>query len=242
MNERGFLTVSLLIFMPLFMSILAVIAGAFLLMKGDSSTRHECRMRLLSVQTEVASDLKKLLAMNQQAAILRRRRLLAERAALAAVEPASKTAAQAALLAVIVQQLAFGVQQQALIIHGKWLSTSGPESARAKIISTAQQTRPEPSANSLPVNTHTMVGAFHLIATPPGSPTPDYKPAPGFSRTQKMKVRWSLPVNRFLPAWFNQILDLDGIRTSAECSATLEKENRKWHPKISKDKSLSSFW
>jgi hypothetical protein len=242
MNQRGFLTISLLIFMPLLISTIAVVAGAFFLFKSDSSTRHECRVQLLNVQAEVAEDLKKLLAMNSRAKALRKRRMMAERAVILALEPTTKATAQAALLAVIVQQLTFGANQRALILHAKWLSRTGPESARVKIVRTVRQTSSERSTSNLPITTHTQSGAFNVVASPIGSPTPDYNPSAEFSKSQRMKVRWNAAITKLLPAWFSQALDLEHLQFSGNCSVTLEKEKRKWLPKINRDRFSSNFW
>lgn len=245
MNQRGFLVASLLILMPFFMSAFAVIASAFLLLRGDWASRHACRVELLNAQAQAAEDLEKLLALNDQAETWRLKRADAE-SALRLAERGAKVGASAYLGVVKAQQLAFAAQQKALILHARFISRTAPTGAITKI-STAAQTA-SATRTLLPAS-QTRAGTFPLVAKPPGSPTPEYRPAPGFSKDQTMRVRWSYPVAVFLPEWIARHLKLNQLTAAAECAATIERETdkeiEKWRPKIAKDpkgKYSSNFW
>jgi hypothetical protein len=51
-----------------------------------------------------------------------------------------------------------------------------------------------------------------------------------------MKLAWSFDVADFLPMWLKGFIPTRRLRSKAECSVTLEKEENQWRPRITADK------
>lgn len=239
MNQKGYVTTALLILMPLLLAILAVAAASYLIFKDDGKSRHLCRLELLRAQAEVATDLKTLLALNPNAKVLRLRRKIAEAKVAATVGSPANAAALAELRLVISAQSALAAKQRALIAHAKIVSRSSPLKTAGRIRFELQQTqRSRTEANRYSsIDVGTASAAFDVVATPIDSPTPDYQPSPSFRDRQEMKVTWTFDVSSFLPDWIRPLVHSANLSGQAECSATLEKENNRWVPRITRVKS-----
>ena len=238
-NECGFVSTALLVLLPLLATAFSVIAASFYMMKDDAIARHNCRVALLESQAEVAKDLEKLLNMNSRAKILRTRRSSAEAKVIAtAGAPPLNAIAQAELQEVNAEQTAFGTRQRLLIAHAKSISRQGPSQASLrvrKVLISNQIAQSEKNARS-DLSPTSQTAQFNVLASPIHSPSPDYQPSPGFREQQEMKLSWSFYVSDFLPNWLNGFLPAGQLRSKAECSATLEKEDTQWRPRLTADK------
>lgn len=239
MNERGFVMIGYLLLLPLLITIVALSTAAYLLFKNDGASRHQCRLELLRTQTKIASDLHRLLDMNNQARQLRARRAEAEAHVLETAGTPAMALAEVELNAIIAQQLAFSAKQKALLAHARLLSRTGPMNAELRVQPTVERTR-APSRQLLDFSASHRGGAFAVMASPASSLTPDYEPASDFSQRQEMHLGWSFSMERFLPDWLKQSLPTSGLKASAQCTATIEKEKGQWKAKLTVGKSSSN--
>ena len=238
MNQRGSITISLLVLTPLFLAVLACSAGTYLTIRTDAKSRHICRVQLLSSQMRVAQLLEDLLALNSSAHRLRREREIADRNVRLA-PPAVKFIAVAHQLTVIGRQLVLAAKQKELILRGKLESFKGPSSASRKISEGLAHDQALFSDRSVQLSAKTSVDVafFDVVPEPRGSLTPDYLPSANFERRQTMRLRWQMSVGPLLPSWLTDSFTtqkfLAQLKLKAECSATLRKENSKWQPILS---------
>lgn len=245
MNQRGFGTVALLALLPLFLTLVAGAASAFLLFRSDAKLRHECRTKLLDSQDKVAVHLRKLIALNPKARALRRQRQMADAAVMSTPPGTAGAVARARQAYVIDMQLVLAAKQRALIAQGILASRRGPTQATQAVHrSTNEETmlyRGETADRGRNVRS-TRVAAFDVRPSPANSLTPDYEPAANFADSQTMRVRWTFGLGSFLPEWVKTWIPLDGLKFAADCSATIakttpvrlttknSKEETKWSP------------
>jgi hypothetical protein len=229
-KERGFVLVSLLLILPVFISILAILGASSFLLKTDQETRHQCRLELLAAQKTVSEDLARLLLLNPLADSLRKRRALAPN--------------PAALAEITAEQMALRLQQQILIQHARLVSHHAPLMAQQKISSALNRSIVGISRLSPRFSLHG--GEFPLEASPEDSLTPHYETDRNFEQRQAMKVSWTFPVENYLSAntntsWMksnfeNHHVNLNSIHAKGECSATLQMEGRQWRPILNGDR------
>jgi hypothetical protein len=236
MNERGFVTVSLLALLPVLAAVLAAVAATFLLMKTDGAAKQACRVEVLRTQASLAKTLRDLMALNSQARNLRVRREAAEAAVAMGEAPAAIT-----LEVIMLQQTALAARQELLLAKGKLLSRTGPTLALVKAKAAVRSSSSGFSSRPVAVTGHTSSASFDVVAEPPMDMTPDYVPSPRFRDRQEMKASWSFDLTAFLPDWVRKILGSDHLKMTGECSATLEKGETQWEPKITMARSSSSF-
>lgn len=227
MNQRGFALTALLILMPALLAVLAVISAAYLALADDAKTRHECRVELLRAQTQIAEDLRDLMALNPEASALRSELQ-------AALAGGPEMAPEVATLEA--QQMLLAARQEALIARATAHAAGSPELALARVSAahtgqSARLRRSDPSFHG-----STRPATFDVIATPPGSLTPNYEPSPMFSQRLEMKVSWGYQLASFLPRWLIRLLGEPRLETNAECTATLEKEGTRWQAKLKRAK------
>lgn len=239
MNDRGSVSLAVLILTPLILASLALLAASYLLIKNDGDLRHLCRVQLLDSQERVRVILKNLMSLNKEARLLRRKRQIAERAVAMAPSPGEKTLALAALELVVIEQATLAARQQTLILRGRHESNIAPRATRHAIERTLRRARwvQSDSREALGFRSDLSVGSFDVVADPPGSPTPDYNPSPRFSEHQRMRVVWSFQISGLLPKWIQMLLKEPRLKFQANCSASLEGKGDKWQPKLTVDKS-----
>ena len=237
-NENGFSVVALLALMPLIVMLLTALAASALLLGTDAELKQDCRATLLRGQDEIASALNSLLALNPQAKALRSARAATEAALLVAADPASQVTLQTKLVEIKAEQVALAMKQRMLIMQAKRLSRSTPEAAKSRLLTTTRRRSNVAGAESTsPLHSNVHVAAFHVVATPSSSETPDYNPSANFSIEQHMSVTAEWPLAAILPAWLRNILGDVGLTLKTSCEATINKGDSGWQSQLQADRS-----
>ena len=228
--------------LPLLVAIMGVVLAGYLLLIADAKARHTCRVEILRAQEEVAKNLNALLALNPRARVLRLRRAHAEAKVLATVAlPAAHLRAQAELKIVIREQVELADQQKKLLLRteiaAKAVSPRTLNRTRQRIRETENRHAGDSRDGWRSAKKNAVLA---VVPTPANSLTPDYMPDAEASTRLDARVSFSLAVTSLLPDWLRPLVDAERIRTQAECSATLEKEDSKWVPRLTAAKPRSN--
>jgi len=224
-NPRGFITVTLLILSPLFISIFLLSFSFLLVLKRYNQAYFLCYKTGAGIQQNLQGYLKKLISMNTQAKILRIRRKIAElryHSALASLEPMHILQARKNLQEVKFSQKSFSKRQENILkqakisLHTQWRVF---KLESKKYIYNVKKT-------------------FHLppLAVrkkPAESDSPDYVPVHDFSEKQRIKISWSMNGFALVPQGIRKHLGLKGI-SYHHCSVSLENSTEDFQVKLMK--------
>jgi hypothetical protein len=239
LNQSGSLTVTVLVLLPLLLTIAVVVGASLYILQNDAEIKHQCRTALLASQQRNERTLNELLSLNPGAKALRAEYQIAMAAATAARDPYSIAITQAELRRVHLLQLAYSMRQKALILRAKTESLKGPEEARSSAIQKLKvSARIQSDQESRPRST-IRHGSFPLTAQPAQSLTPDYQPTDRFSELQTAQAHLRVSFSDLLPQWMNHWIRFDDLELNTRCSATIEKTpdkgGIKWNAKLKAD-------
>lgn len=237
MNQRGFVSVAFLALMPLLLAFVALASAVGLILKNDSDLKHVCRTRLLRGQEKAAKALEELSKLNRLATRLRARRARARALSMSPL-PQVAAAARIELAIVTVEQTLLASKQKLLIAEGQSASRRSPTESLQAVREAAQRAALLQRERSVQPKTKELrQGEFALIATPKDSLTPSYEPAPDFALRQTTRLEIEIPFEGLVPDWLSTWIDSKGLKLKTRCVSTLEKEGKKWQPKLKADKS-----
>ena len=212
-NSKGFITMTLLLLSPLFISIFFLSFSFLLVLKRHNQAYFLCYTKGAKMQQTLQGHLKKLIRMNTQAKILRLRRNIAEwryKVALVSLEPVNISKAWKHLQEIKSLQKFFSKKQKNILQKSKrdlqvqWLAF---KLKSKKYIYNVRKT-----FNSAPLA---------VRKKPVSSDSPDYVPVHNFSENQKIKISWSMNGFALVPQSLQKILGLKGI-SYHHCSISLE--------------------
>lgn len=213
-SAAGFALVGVIALTPLMVALVACTVGFFLIVKKKLWAQSICVKAAVLLQHDLQKDLEDLLRLNPQARRLNQRRRKAEQAFRAAVKSGNALlvkVAGAAVVSVTAEQMALRAKQETLLLRaGRRRERARSELARESSESVRGQ--------------RFFPRALAVVAEPPSSLTPEYKPAPAFAQAQQHRFQFAVELApEFLRRSF--------IQTTA-CSASLQQREGKWQPKI----------
>ncbi len=240
MNQRGQITISALILLP----VLVVVVGGILLialaLSIEAKATTACRLRMAKSQEDAGRALSEITKLNARAKVLetsRQAAMKAVKASLLAPHPAAKAMAIATLRAVELAQAPIRKQQQYWLTYGKRASRLAPyEAKRAVTTSLPNVLRPWLLTSHL----QTRSPRFRLIASSPVHRTPTYYPEPDFKNSQNGVLQWKNsvrgPVGKISFDQFSNLLP----EIEIGCAMTLEPRGEAWVAQPTEDKLLSN--
>lgn len=244
-NERGQATTAALVLLPVILVGFCLFLVFGYAMSIEAKTAAACRSSMVHSQKEAAYALKQLLQLNPVAERLEHSRELAQKAlelALASAYPPGIAAAQVALSLIEARQVVLVARQKYWLLQGRRASVAAaPQALRAireslpgAVLETAGSENFFERVSSPDIK----VPRFHVISFPAGVRTPTYRTAPDFTRSQRARVQWLLPLKN------ESALDGKNIplAISIGCSVDLvpTEKDEEWVPQISEDKLLSN--
>ncbi len=227
-NQQGFSSLSLMVLLPLLLSLLA--GGAFI---GRSlfewnRQHHLCQKRVLTHQNELRSFLKQLLSLNPRAKSL----MLQEKAAQAALviatasgNPAAISAAGLRLKNIKASQLVLKTQQRIILSFAKNSAHRFNWNFRTDYYGVQKELH----KSSLPYSYPLAVEPVPKSAT-----APMYRPVAHFSKKQNLGIsivwnikNWEFLARVLIPAKAHE------RKLVISCGSTLKLENGKWYTHLS---------
>ena len=212
-NSRGFITMTLLILTPLFVSVFFLSFSFLLVLKRYNQSYFLCYKKGAKIQKTLQGHLKKLIRMNTQAKILRIRRNIAEiryNAALISLEPINISKAWQNLQEVKSSQKSFAQRQKSILQQAKISLQVQWQTFKLKYKKSIYNVRKTFDPEALAVRKN-----------PPSSDSPDYTPVSNFSEKQKIKISWSMDGFALVPQLLRKSLGLKGI-SHHHCTVSLK--------------------
>lgn len=229
-NQRGLSSLTLIVVLPLLLSLLAGSAFFARNLYQWNMMHHQCQSTVLQHQNELRGLLTKLLALNPKAKNLRLQKSMAQVALAAAIAtgtPAAIAAAQKRLAQILSKQRLLDSHQKILIGLAQASVQKFKWRARKNLNYNNLKQHQPPGRFTYPL----AVEPFPVKAT-----APVYKPVANFSNKQNigLSFTWELKDWSFIAG----ILELPSI-LKIECGSTLKQENNKWFTHLSVAKPLS---
>jgi hypothetical protein len=225
MNQRGFLTVSLLILMPLILAICAVAFAGALSIRATEKTEFICRQGALEAQNNMLESYQKLITLNPAARMLR------------AADKASKVSLvipfYGALSSVSLQvaRSIFHSVQLGIITAANLRLTKDLLNLKLNL------------AKSLGLSSYGFVQAeivnsprLAVEAKPPMDLTPDYFAKKDFEDLQLIQFKWTIRIDQLLPDFLIRL-----ISTQSDSPARLEMK-LKCASSVQKKQSVGDEW
>ena len=208
-GERGM--ISVLVLMPLLITLLAVVVAGSLVLKSHKARLKQCREITANSQHILAAGMARLTRLNPQARRLQNEQVrLQHLLTLPTLDPGTKAVVTAALARVRVNQRLLAAQQKSIIRT----SQRGAE----KILREAQAMGFRETSPKVP---------FSLYPWPPFSASPVYRVPVHFSRLQALKLDWRDSLAQILPSWLARSLPpVESIR--GLCTTTLVYRRSQW--------------
>lgn len=212
-GSRGFITMTLLILSPLFISLFFLSFSFLLVLKRHNQAYFLCYKTGASMQNTLKGYLKKLTGMNTKAKWLRIKRSLAElkyKSALMSLDPVNILQARKKLQEVKFEQQSFSKKQERIL-------------KQAQISLQTQWRTFKLKSKEYMYNVRK---TFHLqpLAVrkkPAESDSPGYVPVEDFSEKQKIKISWRMNGFALIPQKLQEHLGLKGI-SHHHCSVSLK--------------------
>jgi hypothetical protein len=233
-DSRGFVLISTLILLPLFLTLVLGLGVWVVFLKHFKEVQHQCRLGNLKTQEVLLKGVEKLGKMNPQA---QRLRLASQRAqqkvAATAATGVGLPAAMAHLALVKQRQLRLAHKQQLLIRTTELEANRVLNETRFQMMKTSKKLMADylgrlGSSNlkvkSLPVQ-------MQISRTPSFSLTPDYHPQEDFEKKQDILIRWTWisQIHQELPflGWL-----APGLRLNHSCQTQPEQRRSRWVPAL----------
>ena len=218
---------AMIVFAPLFLTILAVLSIVLLSIYQVTSADRVCKREVLRLQHELSLLMKSLSKLNHVAQALRKKRELADEnlaAALATGYGPAIAAAAAAQRAVVLEQQALALKQHQLLSQAGLERELSEQRLRALGSSVGIQ-----ELRSTPTHAATLA----VRAQPITSITPDYVEAPSFRERESQTYQYKINLFERWPPWLQQHV-LNPKPVSTACSATLSPQEENWKPILKK--------
>lgn len=238
-NQRGQISVSAVILIPLLVLVVGAILILGLALSIEARATAACRLRMAKNQTDAAIALAELTKLNPKAHALettRQAALKAVKTAAAFPNPAARAAALATLRTVELSQAPIRKLQTYWINRGKLASKLAPHEAKLAVVS------------SIPASIRPWVvlkraqakaPQFALVSSSPLHLTPTYLPAPGFQTSQNGVLKWKNTIRNPNRAAFKFTDILPELELG--CSMSLEPATKeRWAPQPTEDKLSSN--
>lgn len=212
-NSRGFITMTLLILTPVFVSVFFLSFAFLLVLKRHNQAYFLCYKAGAKIQKTLQGRLKTLIRMNTQAKLLRMRRNIAEiryNTALISLEPINISKAWQNLQEVKSSQKSFAQKQKNILQQAKINLQVQWRTFKLKSKKYIYNVKKTFDSESLA-----------LRKEPPSSDSPDYTPVSNFSEKQKIKISWSMDGFALVPQPLRKSLELKGI-SHHHCAVSLE--------------------
>jgi hypothetical protein len=231
-SEMGFVHMALVVFAPLLVTILVLLAVVLSSIYQITAADRVCKKEAMRTQHELSLLLKSLVGLNFSARMLRNKKWKAEAqlaAALASGNPATIAAASAFVKSVLIEQRALAVRQQRLLEMATFeRQISQPRLFSQSAQAGLQQLRVLNGSSNLGV-----------LPQPPFSLTPDYVAPENFKERQSQTFRYQLNLFDRAPPFIQQYLKHPLLReilvpVPASCSATLATQEENWKPRLKK--------
>lgn len=219
---RGFAVTTLLVLLPLLLTVGAIVAVVLLSLKAYSFSHHACRSSLLEGQRQLAVPVNKLISLNPRAKNLRAARKKAEvalKAAMATANPKAVAAAKAALAIVKERQYSLRAQQNRLLMTAKHSARLSRFKAEKTIRKSGPALVKQVQVSSFPIA---------LYQSPFASITPDYLSKAPLESRQKAFARWQISLVVWIPKWLRSSGLLKVKPISGRCGASAQKEAGGW--------------
>jgi hypothetical protein len=234
-NQNGSALTLMLLLLPIFLSMGALIVAGFLVIREQKQADYICRNQLLLAQKNMLLQMQKLQDLNPEATELRAERQIAQAEVEASAEfPPALAAALEHLNSVILRQEALSEYQQNLITMANFKAVSDVQSTSSQLRSTALK-------KSISVY-KTNVPQLAVLAEPPGDLTPNYETDPQISQKQQMQIAWSFEPALILPEWIKLLLEPKSFKLSSECSSVPKSQSKlggaSWFAALSRAKPL----
>lgn len=225
-SEMGFFHMAMIVFAPLFLTILAVISIVLLSIYQITAADRVCKKEVLRLQHELSLLLKGLNKLNHLATALRRKRNIADEnlaAAIASGYGPAIAAATAAQRAVILEQQALAAKQQQILTQAGLERSLSEQRLRVQGVSVGIQELQ---------STLTHSSTLAVRAQPITSITPDYVEAAAFRERESQTYQYKINLFQRLPIWLQQHALNQPVATA--CSATLSSQEENWKPILKK--------
>lgn len=217
MNQKGFLTVSMLILMPLFLVLFAVAFAGAMSIRATEKTQFICREGVIKAQNNMLESYKKLVLLNPAARMLR----LADKAAKVSLVipfygPLSSVSLQVARS--IFHSVQLGIigaanlrlKKDLLSLKLDLSQAFGPSSGRFIQVEIV-------NSPSLAVE-----------ARPPMDLTPDYFAKKDIADLQLIQFKWTILIGRLLPDFLIRLMGTQnesyaGLEMKLKCASSVQK-------------------
>ena len=215
---------ALMIFLPLALVVLAVLAAMAMIVKEDSRSRSLCERHAMILQSDLAQHLRSLLLLNPRARSLRKKlnslKIQYAAAVLSGQEEVA-SAIETRIHAVKAEQLALNSEQLAIIL-----------SANSHVQSDADQWRYALRGMSPIIAQRTL----QVTAVPDGQIAPEYKPVAHFSARQEMGARFHMTMAQMLSPFISSFLSDTGNPTGGivkvSCGATIARQRSQYYARL----------
>ncbi len=254
--EAGAVSLTILAILPFIAVSAVVVMAIFIVLRTQSDTQHICRKSLMRVEQKRLDGLHRLMLLNVRAKVLRMKRQKAEieLAIATAANPAGIPAAQAKLMLVHKHQLVLSVQQKKLIFSINFKTRVEVWNVRTKLQSSIIKSASLFGGTSRLafIGSSLQYGPLAIEARPAMSLTPDYFPAPQFTRRQVVRVQWQFRPIELLPQWMkvkgwglgasSANSPIGSLKLRSQCATTAEpiERSEKWRARLEADKPSSS--
>ncbi len=236
-NERGQISFTAVVLLPLVVLIVGGILILGLALAVEAKATTACRLRMAKSQTSVGNALAELTKLNVRAKALettRQSALKALKASIVIPNPAARTAALALLKTVELAQAPVRKKQLYWLAKGKQASSMVPSLAKQGVLESIPEGL-RPWLKSARIETR--APSFRMVASSPTHLTPTYFPAPNFQLSQNGVLKWKStlrnPIDSAVDDFFPEI--------EFGCSMTLEPVGSGlWAPQPTEDKLSSN--
>lgn len=225
-QSTGFSTVGILILLPMLLVIAFSLVGMGITLKVESQAQQECRMTLLSMQSQVEHELQNLLHINSFAKHSRQAQTVlkwAKGLAAALMQPE---------IVVLLNRLQKGIRmfQKFLVFKQKFhlqkaklILMGTPQLLRMKIAKIFHDNAFYYAQNRWPLYFIKVKkpGRLRVVAKNKKSDSPDYLPQTNFERGMTTEIRWWFRINDFLPLGFAKLIRSSNYKINSGCAATL---------------------
>jgi len=197
-DDKGFISVSILILMPIFLVLFAIATAGALSIRATEKTKLICRQSVLAAQTKMLRKYDQLISLNPYARLLR------------AANKASKLSlvipfyGAASAISVTEARLILNSMQKSIISSANFEMEKDLFDLKLKL------------AQSLGFSAYGFVQSeilnspfLAVEAKPKMSLTPDYIAKNDFEDLQLTQIRWTIRLSQLLPSWLRHILNLD---------------------------------
>ena len=209
----GNVLIGFLIFLPILLSSLALLSTSSFYLKEKTKVLSICRQHLLEIQNKMSIALENLERLNPLAKQLRLQRKNLEYL-LSISDIVSKPLILAKLARVTARQIKLSARQKLIIRKAEGYAARHLRLLKTKIYGSNKTLI---SSSKVP-----SVARLAVVAIPPMSLSPSYKPAWSFAQKQSIKVSWIEKPHQAVPLFLKTFVgNMPSVK--GECRSTLRK-------------------